>query len=249
MLDCIHLEKVYQIRYGHVMLYVVCVPAISLSGGVTITGDMIFTLSSESGSQFNLTCISTGGPATTVTWTRDSVTVTDGTETVLNDPDASEYTHTLTVTGGEEGHYTCSVSNNKPSDDSEGLSVQGIYIMSCVNMLRSLERLWTWWPGSIYLPPAPSPPSDVTVTQIGVDTVEVSWTLSGGPSVTGYTIYYQRLNGRGTASEESVGRSTTTIDISGLTTWVTYSITVLATSITLPSTGTDEEITIRKSVD
>ena len=30
--------------------------------------------------------VSTGGPATTVTWTRDSVTVTEGTETVLDDP-------------------------------------------------------------------------------------------------------------------------------------------------------------------
>ena len=32
--------------------------------------------------QFTLTCISTGGPATIVTWTRDSVTVTEGNETV-----------------------------------------------------------------------------------------------------------------------------------------------------------------------
>ena len=31
-----------------------------------------------------LTCISTDGPATTVTWTRNSVTITEGTRTVLN---------------------------------------------------------------------------------------------------------------------------------------------------------------------
>ena len=35
--------------------------------------------------KFTLTCISTGGPATTVTWTRDSTTLTRGTKTVLND--------------------------------------------------------------------------------------------------------------------------------------------------------------------
>ena len=46
--------------------------------------------------QFTLTCISTGGPATTVTWTRDSTTVTEGTETVLDDPVTAQYTHTLT---------------------------------------------------------------------------------------------------------------------------------------------------------
>ena len=66
--------------------------------------------------QFTLTCISTGGLATTVTWTRDSITVTEGTETVLDDTVTAQYTHTLTVTTG--GEYTCTVSNNKPSSDS-----------------------------------------------------------------------------------------------------------------------------------
>ena len=77
--------------------------------------------------QFTLTCISTGGPATTVTWTRDSVTVTEGTETVLDDPVTAQYTHTLTVTGRLEGIYTCDVANNKPSNDSMELKVQGMY--------------------------------------------------------------------------------------------------------------------------
>ena len=73
--------------------------------------------------QFTLTCISTGGPATTVTWTRDSTTVTEGNETVLNDPVTAQYTHTLTVTAA--GVYTCTVANNKPSSDSANISVQG----------------------------------------------------------------------------------------------------------------------------
>ena len=72
-----------------------------------------------------LTCISTGGPATTVTWTRDSVTITEGTETVLNDPETAQYTHTLTITS--TGEYTCTVSNNKPSTDSATITVQGMY--------------------------------------------------------------------------------------------------------------------------
>ena len=68
--------------------------------------------------QFTLTCISTGGPVTTVTWTRDSVTVTEGTESVLNDPVTAQYTHTLTATGRLGGFYACTVANNKPSSDS-----------------------------------------------------------------------------------------------------------------------------------
>ena len=74
--------------------------------------------------QFTLTCISTGGPATNVTWTRDSVTVTEG-DTVLDDPETATYTHTLTVTGRLPGLYTCTVANNKPSLDSAQLTVQG----------------------------------------------------------------------------------------------------------------------------
>ena len=74
--------------------------------------------------QFTLTCNSTGGPATTVTWTRDNVIITEGTETVLNDPVTPQYTHTLTVT--KEGGYTCIVANNKPSIASAIIIVTGI---------------------------------------------------------------------------------------------------------------------------
>ena len=69
-------------------------------------------------------CISTGGPAT-VTWTRDSTTVTEGTETVLNNPVTANYTHTLTVTTG--GDYSCTVENNKPSFSSSTITVPGYF--------------------------------------------------------------------------------------------------------------------------
>ena len=80
--------------------------------------------------QFTLTCISTGGPATTVTWTRDSVTVTEGNETVLDNRVTSQYTHTLTVTGRLGGLYTCTVANNRPSNNvtSAQLALQGTCI-------------------------------------------------------------------------------------------------------------------------
>ena len=89
---------------------------------------MTFTVDSDlngASPQFTLTCISTGGPATTVTWTRDSDTVTEGTETVLDDPVTAQYTHTLTVTGRLGGLYTCTVANDKPSQDSAYYTVYG----------------------------------------------------------------------------------------------------------------------------
>ena len=88
---------------------------------------MTFSLDSDlngASLQFTLTCISTG-PATIVTWTRDSVTVTEGNETVLDNRTTSQYTHTLTVTGRLGGLYTCAVANNRPSEDSASYTVQG----------------------------------------------------------------------------------------------------------------------------
>ena len=96
---------------------------------------MSFTLDSKASDSrliFTLTCISTGGPAATITWTRGSDTVTEGTETVFDDPVTAQYTHTLTVTGKLGGLYTCTVANDKPSNDSAQLNVQGMYQEWCV---------------------------------------------------------------------------------------------------------------------
>ena len=79
---------------------------------------------------FTLTCISTGGPATTVSWTVDNNAVTEDsahniTSQILIDPVTATYIHTLTVTGRLQGKYECSVSNNKPSSSSGLLAVVG----------------------------------------------------------------------------------------------------------------------------
>ena len=100
-------------------------------GDITIMGDEV-TFASD---QLTLTCISTGGPATTVTWTRDSTTVTEGTETVLDNPETAQYTHTLNVTTG--GEYTCTVENNKPSSDSATITLGGMH----TNLVSSLYLL------------------------------------------------------------------------------------------------------------
>ena len=76
--------------------------------------------------QYTLTCISTGGPATNVSWARYYVTVTNGTESVLVDPVTARYNHTMTVTRRIGGYYICSVSNSKPSNVWVGYEVIGI---------------------------------------------------------------------------------------------------------------------------
>ena len=116
---------------GWLDLYVVvlklAISAIHHAGDISISGDLTFD-----SDELTLTCISTGGPATTVTWTRDSITVTQGTETVLNGPETANYTHTLTI--ATAGNYTCIVSNNKPSSASATITVTGItvsYVAIC----------------------------------------------------------------------------------------------------------------------
>ena len=88
-----------------------------------ISGDLTYD-----SDQLTLTCISTGGPATTVSWTRDNVDITgEQNETVLNDPVTARYTHTLNISTARV--YTCTVANKKPSSASARITVTGMYSM------------------------------------------------------------------------------------------------------------------------
>ena len=88
----------------------------------------------------------------------------------------------------------------------------------------------------MYLFSAPSPPSGVSVSQNGLNSLLVSWT-SGEPAVTGYNISYQTLDGGHSGSVTENETATSTI-ITGLMTGTNYSITIVVTSNTLNSTET-----------
>ena len=92
---------------------------------------------------------------------------------------------------------------------------------------------------SVHLSPSSSLPS--LWCENGVDSVQVSWTPpSGEPTVTDYIIYYQQQDG-GHNGSVMAGATATTATITGLMTGATYSITMVATSSTLPSTVTAAE--------
>ena len=95
--------------------------SVSTSGSVHLIADS--DLNGEN-PQFTLTYISTGGPATTVTWNRDSEEILGG-MTVLDNATTAQYTHTVTVTGRLGGQYVCTVSNDKPSQASASYTVKG----------------------------------------------------------------------------------------------------------------------------
>ena len=78
-----------------------------------------------------LTCVSTGGPAMTVTWTLDGTAVSYDanhmlTQTVTNELSIT-YTNVLTVTGREPGSYQCNVTNDRTAQPllSASLTVAG----------------------------------------------------------------------------------------------------------------------------
>ena len=67
--------------------------------------------------EFTLTCISEGGPATTVNWTRDGEALSEDNFTVarrLDNPETATYTLTLSVVGRQGGVYRCQVAKGGP---------------------------------------------------------------------------------------------------------------------------------------
>ena len=117
--------------YSWSLKFLIISPSICILGDVEIQGDMSITINSVENDelvQFTLTCISTGGTTETVTWTRDSQKIAGDTTSVLDDAETAQYTHTLTVTGSIDGPntYQCTVSNNKPSQDTANTTVQGM---------------------------------------------------------------------------------------------------------------------------
>ena len=89
-------------------------------GDPTMNAAMQFTLTSEHNAEtakFQLNCTSNGGPATTVTWTRDREAVSGDSYTAtrrLDDSVTAAYTLTLSVVGRLGGVYRCQVAKGGP---------------------------------------------------------------------------------------------------------------------------------------
>ena len=67
---------------------------------------------------FSLTCNSTGGPVSSVIWTRDGLLLDNTGPLVLTDVSTASYTNVLQVNGRTPGIYTCQMRG----DDNQFLS-------------------------------------------------------------------------------------------------------------------------------
>ena len=109
-----------------------------LTGSPTIPGDLVF-----SRPDLTLTCVSNGGPASEVVWTRDGATVSTGytlTQTVTNTATAT-YENVLAATTIADlvGTFTCTVSNSRGTSNTVSFSFNGV----CVCMRACVINLYT----------------------------------------------------------------------------------------------------------
>ena len=81
-----------------------------------VNSSITFNLTSAVPPSFTLGCISTSGPPTVVTWTRDGSPIDSNhvvTQTLVN-PVSATYYNNLTVNGILPGLYRCTVTSIKP---------------------------------------------------------------------------------------------------------------------------------------
>ena len=124
----------------------------------SVTNSLQFSLTSALTADppvFTLACVSTGGPATTVTWTRDGAAVSYDANHVLTqtvtDQFTATYSNVLTVTGREPGSYQCSVSNDRTAQPA-------IASLTVAGEAHSMERLAGTDPRYIYCRGGPRMP-------------------------------------------------------------------------------------------
>ena len=189
----------------------------------------MFAVVSSSPVKFNLTCISTGGPATSVTWTRDEVNVIYDSAHVLTqiveNTITAQYSNILTVTGVEGGRYRCIVSNVRGAVMSPVLSGSGrLFILRFINIPLLCDSSLA------------SVPSAVVASDPTGSSVRVTWTApADNIEVLEYQVSIERLTGTGCDSShnatKSVSSTTTDDTVTGLSGFSAYRISVTEINI------------------
>ena len=182
--------------------------------------------------EFTVSCLTRGGPATTVHWVTPlgNDTLPDTSQVILNTYE-SVYENRLRVRGRESGTYSCTVKNEYfPTENrvTKELAVRGLcsqqshWSLLLVLYYTTVAGAPTYFSGVI---------SGSNTTQYV--NVTVSWESPEG-DVSGYMIYYQTEGGP-VISDKVSGGGRETHSLDGLQRGVTYSISILALSQHLPS--------------
>ena len=192
-----------------------------------------FTLHTElraSVTEFTISCLTHGGPASTVSWTVFPVQEDlyhETSQVILDTSHNSVYDNRLRVRGRRAGTYFCKIiaSFNKShalAESSE--TIAGIIIPHLDSSISTIITV-AGEPTTLKANISNSPCTHVNVT--------VSWESPGG-DVSGYMIYYQTEGGP-VISDKVSGGERETHSLDGLQRGVTYNISILALSQHLPS--------------
>ena len=175
-----------------------------------------------------MTCRATGGRLTTGSITGPGLSnsglslVAEGSIGYTGENTYSVTSDTLSEDVGSV--YTCTVRNDVSSPQTT-LELAGIATL-VITLHVHVEVLSSY---HIHSPEAGDPTLSELV-QTSATSVRVTWShpTEGGAPVTGYIVHYTRDDGR--VGTESVGSSTTSTEITGLTVDRTYTISVEATA-------------------
>ncbi|KAL5486684.1 hypothetical protein EMCRGX_G019195 [Ephydatia muelleri] len=186
---------------------------------------------------YQLACISTYSPATTVQWMYNGSpanTTNFATFQLLTDPLSSTYKSILVVTGKMAGNYSCTVTT--------------LCAPACGNFVgpRSVTS-------SLYIPAPPAPPTQVTVSQTGPTTLRVSWNPGSGSSLGYYILSGTEGNAVYTTSSSvlpyyDMSITNNLITVAAVGTYLTSSFTPVAPIITV-TTSNSITLTWRQPVD
>ena len=120
-------DHVYNTLY-YALLYLFCLLCVfvhvlsSFVDGPDIlnTAIEITAVMSSNPPAFQLTCTSSTAPATTVQWSKDGSPVSGGSSSqIVTDTVEATYINELTVTGGQSGTYTCTVTTWRAYRDDD----------------------------------------------------------------------------------------------------------------------------------
>ena len=100
---------------------------------------------------FTLTCVTTGGPPTTVTWTRDGTAIDYQSNSsfrfsrTVTDFIAATYNNTLTVTGNFPGRYSISAQNQNTAQYVDSIAATATLQVEGMCLYISVHKLHCLW--------------------------------------------------------------------------------------------------------
>ena len=198
---------------------------------------MSFTLHTDpevSVPEFTLSCLTRGGPATYVHWSKshksfDLTELSNNTNQIILDPSKnSVYDNKLRATGRNHSIYMCIITNINPVMAMASLEVTGVWIDQLRTLVSFLSYAIKVAGKPTYLTAVASHSNNTHVN------ITVAWVSPGDPVTHGYVIYYQPKGGP-VISDSVFGGETDTHSLDGLHRGVTYYISLVALSPHLPS--------------